>query len=57
MNKKGVSLIALTLTIIIILILTSIALTSDEEVTEIKTCEFGNHYYVCAKCGKELIEK
>lgn len=56
MNNKGVSLFALTITIIIMIILTSVVITS-EEVKKTQTCEFGNHHYVCAKCGKELIEK
>lgn len=57
MNNKGVSLIALTITIIIMIILISIVMTSSEEVKKTQTCEFGNHHYVCAKCGKELNEK
>lgn len=56
MNNKGVSLIALTVTLIFMIILIAIALEPSEEVNK-RTCEFGNHNYICVNCGKELKKK
>lgn len=42
-----------------ILIITLIAVTvgSAEETKEVKSCEFGNHHYICAECGEELTNR
>lgn len=50
--NKGVSLISLVITIICIILLASIVITSEEP--EKPTCEFGEHHYICEKCGKEI---
>lgn len=48
--KKGVSLIALIITIIIIIILAGIVMSTPE----MRTCEYNNHNYICRNCGKTL---
>lgn len=50
--NKGISLIALIITIVCIMLLVSIVVNSEEP--EKKTCEFGEHHYICEKCGKEI---
>lgn len=48
--KKGVSLIALIVTIIVIIILMAIVVSQPE----VQTCEYNNHNYICRNCGKSL---
>lgn len=44
-------------TILMTIILASIALNKAEETNEVQSCEFGNHHYICAECGEELANR
>jgi hypothetical protein len=50
--NRGISLIALIITMICIMFLIGIVITSEEP--EKPICEFGEHHYICEKCGKEI---
>ena len=50
--NRGISLIALVITIICIILLTGIVIISEEPKNP--TCEFGEHHYICERCGKEI---